>query len=133
MTQQDDKRQHAEGTPAESVEVWGRDVTREEFLEGRYGAATESEADDARAGGSLVTPTQVEEERLSGAGNASADSGGGVDSRRPDAASSGYDAESDALSHGISRTETHIAGTDVGRTPTDPSGAYETGDEIPPR
>jgi hypothetical protein len=124
MTQHDDKREDAEVTPAESVEVWGRDVTRQEFLEGRYGAETESEADEARAGGSLVTPTQVEEERLSGSG---------VDSRRPASESSGYAEESDALSHGISRTETHIAGTDVGRTPTDPGGAYETGDEIPPR
>ena len=125
MTQKDDKPKDAEVPPAESVvEVWGRDVTREEFLEGRYGAATDSEADEARAGGSLVTPSQVEEERLGAAGE---------EGRPPASGASSYDAESDALSHGISRTETHIAGTDVGRTPADPSGEYETGDEIPPR
>src|SRR5919199_556747 len=115
MDEEYDKRDGTEATPTDSVEVWGRDVTREEFLEGRYGAATESEAEEARAGGSLVTPTQVEPERLSQ---------GGMDSGRSDSAEVGdYEAERDALSHGISRTQTHIAGTDIGRTPDDSSGA----------
>jgi len=122
MDEHVDRRDGTEATP-ESVEVWGRDVTREEFLEGRYGAANESEADAARAGGNLVTPAQVEPERLSE---------DVVDSGRPDSPQPGeYEPERDALSHGISRTQTHIAGTDIGRTPNDPSGAYETGDDIP--
>jgi hypothetical protein len=121
MDDKDDKAEEAEVTPPESVEVWGRDVTREEFLEGRYGAATEAEAEEARAGGSLVTPMQVEDERVGGET---------VEGARPASESGGYDAQRDALSHGISRTATHIAGTDVGRTPTDPSGAYETGDDV---
>jgi hypothetical protein len=109
MDEHDDKRDGTEAAPDDSVEVWGRDVTREEFLEGRYGAASESEADDARAGGNLVTPAQVEPERLSE---------DVVDSGRPDSPEAGeYQPERDALSHGISRTQTHIAGTDVGRTP----------------
>jgi hypothetical protein len=123
MDDEYDEAEDARATPPESVEVWGRDVTREEFLEGRYGASTESEADEARAGGSLVTPMQVEDEHV----------GGEIvdDGERPASESASYDQQRDALSHGISRTATHIAGTDVGRTPTDPSGAYETGDNVP--
>ena len=110
MDEHDDKRDGTEATPAESVEVWGRDVTHEDFLEGRYGAANDSEAEDARAGGNLVTPAQVEPERLS-------ESVG--DARQPDSTEpTDYEPEHDALSHGISRTQTHIAGTDIGRTPS---------------
>ena len=122
MDQTYDKSPDGELSPAESVEIWGRDVSREEFLEGHYGASTEREADEARAGGSMVTPMQVEDERV---GGEMAD-----DSEQPASETASYDAERDPLSHGISRTATHIAGTDVGRTPSDPSGAYETGDDV---
>ena len=92
-------RQRSETETTEGVEVWGRDVTREEFLEGRYGASSEAEANEARAGGDVVTPTEVETEHVEAQGDVPVQA----------AEQGDYNPDRDPLSHGMSRSETRIA------------------------
>jgi len=125
------KRDSGAQRPADDVEVWGRTSDHQSFLEGRYGAETDTQAQDARAGGTLVTPTEVETEHLSARATPEpAAATGQVETSRPTgrATSRGREASHDPLSHGISRTATHLAGTDIGRTPDDPSGQYDSTD-----
>jgi hypothetical protein len=115
--------------PDDNVEVWGRTSDHHSFLEGHYGAETDAQAQDARAGGSLVTPTEVETEHLSARTTSEPSAARGQATKR------NRDAKGDPLSHGLSRTATHLAGTDIGRTPEDPSGQYESADRdrLPPQ
>jgi len=117
----------AAGRPDDDVEVWGRTSDHHSFLEGHYGAETDAQAQDARAGGTLVTPTEVETEHLSAhAPSEPTAASGHFETSRP--TSQSREASHDPLSHGLSRTATHPAGTDIGRTPDDPSGQYESTD-----